>query len=182
MPEFHYALSLSDLFNAFTIIITTSIALFVALRQLRQNQDTQRAIFLKDFYLGMWNDPDIRQAIYLIDSDKLDYQGGDFKNSPHEPLVDQLLVFVDLVCGLYNHKMLTEKEMSFFSFYLKMIYTNKKIQDYLQFLGSTGKEPMPFANFVLYCEKKSFNRLQVTQTVNTNADNTQKPLLTAQDM
>ncbi len=58
---------------------------------------------------------------------------------------------------LYNQKVITEREMSFFNYMFIRIYKNKNVQGYLTFLKefykTVGSETEPFYSFVTYCKK-----------------------------
>lgn len=103
----------------------------------------------------MFSDPDIGNAYYQIEYNEFTYDS-EFHGFENERLIDRLLSFVDLVCELYNQKVITEREMSFFHYEFIRIYKNKNVQAYLKFLKKfykkVGSKTEPFHSFVTYCK------------------------------
>ena len=91
------------------------IGIFLMRRQIRQGYVIQRATFFKELYQMMYGDAHIREAFYLIDYEKFAYNK-DFAGSSSEQLVDHLLNFFDLLCGLYFDGMLGKQEMKAFEY------------------------------------------------------------------
>ena len=155
MLQFKNTISISDLINTFLLIVGV-IGIFLAYRQIKDGYKTQKATFFKDLYSTMFSDPDIRTAYYQIEYDKFIYDDN-FHGSQNEKHLDRLLSFVDLVCDLYNQKMITKHEMQFFKYEFLRVYQNENVRGYLDFLRgfyhNVGVETEPFFSFVSYCKK-----------------------------
>jgi hypothetical protein len=155
IPVFQYTISLTDVL--FLLIAVGGI--YLTLQQIRQGYEIQKATFFKELYLTFFDDSEIRQAFYLIDYNQLLYNedGKGFENSPHEKPIDRLLNFVNLLCELYERKLLTKKEMRFFQYEMIRIWRNSTIQTYLEYLAenaqSIGDDKPPFESFVRYCKR-----------------------------
>jgi hypothetical protein len=153
MFQFQTTLSIADVINAF-LLLAAVIGIFLTYRQIQHTYKTQKANFFKDLYSMMFSDLDIRKAYYQIEYDEFIYDSS-FHGSENEQRIDRLLSFADLVCYLYDQKMLTEHEMSFFKYEFVRIYTDEGIQGYLNFIkefyreNETGTEPFP--SYVSYC-------------------------------
>lgn len=154
MFQFQNSISVADIINGL-LLLAAVIGIFLTYRQIQQTSKTQQATFFKDLYSMMFSDPDIRKAYQQVEYDKFVYDYS-FHGSENEHIIDRLLSFPDLVCYLYDHKMITKHEMGFFKYEFIRVYTNDGIQKYLNFLkefylqNRTGTEPFP--RFVLYCE------------------------------
>jgi hypothetical protein len=147
-------ISIADIINAFLLLAAVA-GIFLTYRQIQQTYKTQKAAFFKDLYSMMFSDLDIRKAYYQIEYDNFAYDSS-FHGSKNEQRIDRLLSFADLVCYLYDQKMLTEHEMDFFKYEFIRIYRDKGIQDYLKFIkgfyreNETGTDPFP--SYVSYCK------------------------------
>jgi hypothetical protein len=154
MFQFQSNVSVTDLINV-ALLVVAIIGIFLTYRQIRIGYKTQKATFFKEIYSTMFSDPDIRNAYYQIEYDEFTYDS-EFHGSENEKLIDRLLSFVDLVCELYNQKVITEREMSFFHYEFIRIYKNKNVQAYLKFLKKfykkVGSKTEPFHSFVTYCK------------------------------
>ncbi|MFL6214215.1 MAG: hypothetical protein ACJ74J_10040 [Blastocatellia bacterium] len=145
---------MADIINAL-LLLAAVIGIFLTYHQTQQTYKTQKATFFKDLYSMMFSDSDIRRAYQQIEYDEFVYDEN-FHGSSNEHLVDRLLSFADLVCYLFDQKMLTEHEMNFFKYEFIRIYTNENVQNYLKFLkrfyrdNKTGTQP--FSSYVLYCK------------------------------
>jgi hypothetical protein len=138
------------------LLIAAIIGIYYTNLQMRSNYKTQKAIFFKDLYSTMYSDPEIIQIFYKIEYDKFIYSS-DFHKSDDEKRLDRLLSFLDLICNLYEQKIITDHEMESFRYRIRRVYINYNIQSYLVFLENffpqTGAETRPFQSFVSYCER-----------------------------
>jgi hypothetical protein len=156
MFQFQNNVSVTDLINGILLIVAI-VGIFLTYRQIRIGYKTQKAGFFKEIYSTMFSDPDIRNAYYQIEYGQFTYDSK-FHGSENEKLIDRLLSFVDLVCELYNQKVITDREIGFFKYEFIRIYRNQNVQNYLKFLktfyGNVGCDKEPFFSFVKYCKKE----------------------------
>jgi hypothetical protein len=177
MLQFQNSITVADIINTL-LLLAAVVGIFLTYRQIQQTSKTQRATYFKDLYSMMFSDPDIRKAYQQVEYDKFVYDDT-FHGSESEHSIDRLLSFADLVCYLYDNKMLTENEMRAFKYELLRVYTNVGIQRYLTFLeqfyfqNRTGTEP--FQRFVSYCESmfpegetRAFNRKTRSDSTDTH--------------
>ncbi len=147
--------SIADIINAILLIVAV-IGIYFTYREAKQTRKTQKASFFKDLYSTMYSDPDIRKAYYQIEYGEFTYSDS-FHGSKMGRLIDRLLSFADLVCYLYDQKMLIEDEMVFFKYEFIRIYTDTNIKNYLKFLedfyqkNKAGTKPFP--SYVSYCSQ-----------------------------
>lgn len=146
----------SELYTLIGLAIAI-IAIFLTFYQIRQGYKIQRTTLFKDLYQMMYGDPHIREAFYLIDYQKFVF-ANKFSSLHEEQLIDHLLNFFDLLSGLYEDKMLTKKEMNFFEYEFKIVYSNPGIQAYLKYLRGIYKNEkvatMPNHGFISYCKNE----------------------------
>jgi len=153
--QFGNTISIADIINAILLMVAV-LGICFTYREAKQTRKTQKATFFKDLYSTMYSDPDIRKAYYQIEYGEFTYSDS-FHGSKMEPLIDRLLSFADLVCYLYDQKMLTENEMVFFKYEFIRIYVDTNVKNYLQFLedfyqkNKTGTKPFP--SYVSYCSQ-----------------------------
>jgi|GEM_PF-1794634 len=140
------------------LLIVAILGIWLTLLQITEGSKTQKAAFFKDLYSTMYSDPDVREAFYQVEYGKFIYNPK-FHDSPSEKKIDRLLSFVDLVCDLYDQKIITEREMRFFKYEFARISQDPNVQGYLEFLrsfyDSVGTGTRPFPSFVSYCKKMS---------------------------
>jgi hypothetical protein len=156
MMAFSSTVSLSDIINT-SLLLTAVIGIFLTLRQAHQSRKTQNAAFFKDLYSTMFSDPDIREAYYQIEYRRFAYDET-FHGSALEPKVDRLLKFADLVCRLYQNKMIGKFEMKAFEYQFLRVYENDQIQKYLKFIKDYSQKvervEEPFRNYKNWCGKE----------------------------
>lgn len=154
MPELLSGITLSQIISASLLLVAVG-GIMMTYRQMRQNYKMQKAAFFKDLYQGLYADPELRSALYLIQYDKFVYDE-QFQHSELEHHVDRLLTFADLVCDLFAQSVITAHEMEFFTYEFYRIYKNTNVQTYLDTLKArytnTGHDIEPFPAFVAYCE------------------------------
>ena len=157
---------LADLFN-FLLLVATIIAVTLTYRQLKDGFKTQKATFFKELYLAAFTDPDIRDGYHLIEYEQFVYDNDHFQDSKtNEYLIDRLLSFFNVICDLYNQKILTKYEMEIFRYQLLRVYQNPGIRRYVAFLKvfylTIGVKALPYGSFFSYCEKEQ-SKLQYTK-------------------
>lgn len=158
MLQFQNTFSIGDVVNAL-IFLGALIALWISVSQARAGGKTQRATYFQDLYLKLFGDDLAMAGLYLVDDNKFTYETDSFRGSDTEKKIDRLLFTVDLICALWEQKLIDEREMSYFTYAFSTIYKNPGIQDYLAYLTNNvwpqyvGKGAKPFASFVSYCTK-----------------------------
>jgi hypothetical protein len=128
----------------------------LTLWQVRIGVRTHRAQFLNDLYSKLVSDGDIGEAYYLIEYGKFEY-GPDFHGSELEPKVDRLLGFVDLVAELHLQGVISRREMAFFDYRFRRLFSDAGVRAYLTFLAAfyerTGTHRDPFSSFQTVAHK-----------------------------
>jgi hypothetical protein len=135
------------------LVLVTALGVAAAFVQLRASARTQRATFLKDLYLQLRTDGDIREAFYKIEYSEFVYSA-DFHGSELEPKIDRLLALIDLVCELRAQRIISDREMSFFSYEFERVGGDPHVRDYLAFLNHWYEDndltAKPFGAFQAY--------------------------------
>jgi len=153
MPQIQNTISYTDLVT-FVLLIVTFASLSLSIRRQRRQS---RTTSFKELYLMVFGDADFGDAFFLIEKGQFVY-GATTAYSPQERMVNRLLRFMDLVCGAYADKMLTQQEMNFFKRQFIKTYEHPSIKGYLKFLTEdytrAGDGTTPFPYFVSYCEKE----------------------------
>lgn len=148
-------ISVGDIANVLLLIVAI-FGIYYTYLQIESNYKTQKASFFKELYSTMYSDPEIIDIYYKIEYDTFNY-GPKFHRSPEEKQLDRLLSFLDLICNLYEQKIITDYEMESFRYRIRRVYINHNILSYLKFLEkfypTTGAETRPFQSFVSYCER-----------------------------
>ena len=129
MLQVQNTISYADLVT-FVLLMVTFASLSLSIR--RQSRQS-RTTFFKELYLMVFGDADFGDAFFLIEKGQFVY-GTTLAYSPQERMVNRLLRFMDLVCGAYADKLLTQQEMNFFKRQSIKIYEHSSIQGYLKFL------------------------------------------------
>ena len=157
MFQFQNTVSIADITNI-VLLLVAIIGIFFTYYQIKQGFKTQRAVFFKELYLTLFSDEVIRKAFYQIEYDRFVYDAS-FHGSSSEKTIDRLLSFIDLVCEIYEQKVITKREMSFFKYEIIRVYMNDNIQNYLKFLKDfydlVEIGTIPFSSFISYCEKEA---------------------------
>lgn len=152
MPVFQNTFSYADIVLA-VLLLVAFVSIFVLIR--RQAKQSSATLF-KELYLMVYGDSDFGDAFFLIEKGQFTY-GATMAYSPQERLVNRLLRFMDLVCEVYEEKLLTEQEMSLFKRQFIRVYEHPSIKGYFRFLtedySKASAETTPFPHFVAYCEK-----------------------------
>lgn len=152
-------MSIADSVNIF-LLAAACTGLFLNYLQLKSGEKIQRAIFLKDLYLQMRNDPKITEIYYKIEygiqiADII--HGSEYENS-----VDQMLSIVNLICSLRMRNIFTKNEMYFFDYQFKKIYNNQEIRQYIDTINKISHletdDQQVFNEFQKYAEKFLGNR------------------------
>src|SRR5690242_3461140 len=115
---FHFlnTISYADLFNFFLLLVAI-IAVVFTYRQIRGNDNTQKAIFFKELYLMMLRDPEVANGFRLVDEERFTYDNDHFKDSWElELTIDSMLVAFDLMCYLYTLGVVSEYEMNIWKY------------------------------------------------------------------
>lgn len=154
--EWNSTLSLSDVASSISAFIAV-FAIIPAAYQIRKVTHFQQATFFKDLYGIIYSDQVIQKAFYAIEYGDFQY-GIEFHGSEEEARIDNLLSHFDLICGLYDDGLLTEKQMKFFNYRLIRVYRNTNITSYLSFLETWSKKnhgaDIPYSSFQNYCKAR----------------------------
>jgi hypothetical protein len=149
------------------LLIVAIVGIGLTYHRIRLSYKTQKAIFFKEIYLTLRREKELRDIYYKIEYNELQYTP-EFHGGPEEGPTDRLLSFFDLICDLYNQRILTKQEMSFFRYDIKRVYQNESVQEYINFLQrwyiSIGEEIAPFNSFISYCQKE-FGQAQFDKTI-----------------
>lgn len=127
--------SLSDRINI-GLLVAACLGLVFTGMQLNQTKKINRANLVKDLYLKLYDDKELRDIFYKIEwseyssSDRLKLEG-----SEEEHKADKLLSFFDVICNMYYRGALTDKDMDVFSYEMLRVYKHLAVQDYLSFLS-----------------------------------------------
>lgn len=108
------SLTAADKINA-ALLLVTALGVLAAFWQIRGGARAQRATFLKDLYMQLRTDADVRDAFYAIEYGRFEYDS-QFHDSPLEPKVDRLLTLIDLVCEMRGQGIMSRREMTFFEY------------------------------------------------------------------
>lgn len=143
---------IGDLMNGL-IFLSAAIGLFLNLVQMKRNSNGQRALLLRDLVGQFTDDNDARDAFYAIEYHNFRFRE-DFLGSDTEKQIDQLLSHCDIVCSFFERGLLDEREMDYFSYYFRRIWTNGEVRRYFEHLenwaGQVGESPS-FQAFKRYC-------------------------------
>jgi len=91
-----FGLESKDLLTLIGLVLTT-IGLFFAGFQIRQNTKLQRARFIMDTIELYFSDEDVRKAFYAIDYNEFHFDVDHFVLSEQEPDIDRLLYTLDVI-------------------------------------------------------------------------------------
>ena len=147
-------IGIGDIINI-VLLLLTFIGLIITIVQLLRSRKLNRASFVKELYLQLYQDKDLREAFYAIEwsdytpSERLKLQG-----SEEEQKTDRLLSFFEIVCSMYYRKILTPDDMSPFDYEMRRVYEHPDIQNYLRFLDGWQKRQglgKSYVNYKRYC-------------------------------
>lgn len=131
----------------------------------------RKATFYKEIYLTLLCEKHIRDAFYLIEKSKFIFDGN-FLGTQTEKDVDALLCFFDMICRLYFSKNLTKQEMHDFKYEFTMVYCNKEIQRYLDYIKDIYNQRqiqgMPFSSFLSYCKNYMLPHVDILKNEHSN--------------
>ena len=155
---FRAGFGVGDIVNAL-VFGSAVVGLFLTWVQIRRNALTQKAIFFKDLYGSIHADPAMSKAFLKIEYSEFRY-GPEFHHSEEEVEIDKLLHHCDLICALHLRKLISDKEMSYFEYDFRRIYTNREIRSYFEFLDEflerLGVKTRSFDSFQAYCEREHY--------------------------
>lgn len=143
------SLTAADKINS-ALLLVTALGVLAAFWQIRAGARAQRATFLKDLYMQLRTDEDVREAFYAIEYGRFEYSV-DFHDSALEAKIDRLLTLIDLVCEMREQSILSRREMGFFEYQFGRVARDPGIRAYLRFLSGVysqnGVKHEPFAAF-----------------------------------
>lgn len=150
------SLTVAEMINA-ALLLVTMFGVLAAFWQIRGGARAQRAAFLKDLYMQLRTDAEVRDAYYEIEYGKFVYDSN-FHGSLLEPKVDRLLTLLDLVCEMHQRGILSDREMGFFEYQFGRVAKDTGIHEYLAFLStfyeSNEVAHKPFAAFQAWAENR----------------------------
>ena len=156
MLQLQNTISVADIIGLLTLIVAATAAV-VAVHQIRENHKTQKATFFKEVYTAMYDDPLILEGWHLIEYETFTYDDNHFDGSlSTEKAIDRMLGFYDLICDLFDQRILTEREMMPFRYKLLTTYRSPDIRRYMNFVDafslSVGIPIENWHHFRTYCE------------------------------
>jgi len=147
-------ISLADGINLGLLILTFFGLLFTGF-QLMQTKKINRAGLVKELYLNLYNDQELRDIFYKIEWSE--YRSTDrfkLEGNEEERKVDKLLSFFDIICNMFYRGVLTKKDMKVFSYEMMRVYEHPAVQEYLDSLEDWQKSQNigeSYVNLKKYC-------------------------------
>ena len=149
-----FTVTIGDIINIIMLALTF-IGLAFAAIELSEGKKINRASLVKELYLQLYDDDELRDIFYKIEwsnyseSERLQLQG-----TEEERKADKLLSFFEVVCDMYYRGILTKEDIAIFDYEMRRVYAHPAVQDYLSFLEewqekqSIGKS---YVSFKKYC-------------------------------
>ena len=138
------------------LVAVALAAAAIAWREMRLSRQVSRAELLSDLYRDLFREGDKRDAPYLIEYGRFEY-GPEFHGSDLEPKVDQLLSFLDLVCGFRRSGVFSRDQFARFEYEADRVWHNSEVQKYIAGLSrwyeQAGQSSPPFANLRFWADR-----------------------------
>jgi hypothetical protein len=107
-------------------------------KQTKKSAIQKRSEYVLDLYNAFVNDKDMIEIYYKLEYSEFRYDGN-FHGSETEKQLDKLLGHFSNIGRLYSLEILTRGDLKFLEYEFLVIYQNKNIQAYLNFLDSWFK-------------------------------------------
>ena len=148
-------LTIGDVINIFLLVLTV-VGLGFTVIQLIQTKKINRAELVKELYLMLYDDQQMRDFFYEIDwssftEGELGVENRDFENK-----ADKLLSFFEVLCSMYYRHIITKTDMTLFEYELKRVYDHPDVQVYFDYLkGWQEKQKIgeSYVNYKRYCSE-----------------------------
>ena len=149
MLTFEPKATVGDLIQAVALLVAAGGLILTAIetrRSARQRRVQQIVELQHQFY----SDADLMDAYYLIEYGEFEYDGN-FHGSKLEKSMDRLLVHFESIASLYEAKVVSARELDIVAYNYLVIYQNRGIQQYFDWLDSwyktRGIKEQPFGTF-----------------------------------
>ena len=147
-------ITIGDVINGILLVLTLIGLVFTGI-QLLQAKKISRAELVKELYLMLNGDNDMREIFYLLEWSEFEEGEIDIQCSENESKVDKLLSFFEVVCSMYYRGVLTKNDMAIFNYELKRVFEHPDIQSYFNNLVSWQKSRgigESYVNYKKYCQ------------------------------
>lgn len=154
--SFDGTITIGDGINAFLLILTV-IGLVFTVVQLMQTKKINRAELVKELYLMLYDDEELRDVFYKIEWSDFSRGEIDIQDNEFERKADKLLSFFEVLCSMYFRGIITKADMALFDYELKRVYAHPDVQAYFAFLEEWQEDQElgeSFVNYQKYCSKK----------------------------
>ena len=154
--SFDATMTVGDVINI-ALLMLTVLGLGFTFTELQQTKKINRAELVKELYLMLYDDTELREVFYLIEWSDFEQGEIDIQNEDIERKADKLLSFFEVVCSMYYRNAITKKDIALFDYELKRVYAHPDVQAYFQFLEEWQAEQLigeSFLNYKKYCSEK----------------------------
>ena len=114
------------------------VGIAVAVWQLRVQTKSQGAVFLIDLLKVIYENEQLQRAFYNIEYNKFVYNNN-FHQNHNERVLDSLLFHLNLICSLFEKRVITAKEFAHFQYIIERVLENDEIHKYLDWLEKWSK-------------------------------------------
>lgn len=146
--------SIGDIISTLAFI-ATAIGLIMTAAEMRRNNRTQRAVFIKELYQPFFSDSDFRFIFERIELNK-PILVTQFHGSNEEKALEKVLAHCELISALYFLKSLSIHDMRYFDYNLRRVCQNANVKLYLGNVANWCKRHElsdgPFSSVVRYSE------------------------------
>ena len=151
--SFDGVMTIGDAINVVLLVLTV-VGLAFTVIQLIQTKKISRAELVKELYLMLYDDQEMRDVFYKIDwSSFREGELGEIDRD-FEDKADKLLTFFEVVCGMYYRGVITRADMALFHYELKRVYEHPDVQAYFRYLEIwQGNQAIgeSYVNYKRYC-------------------------------
>ncbi len=119
-----------------TAIFLASIGLFLNAWQQWKVYRQKRIEYVSDVLWKIYDDEELSEIYYKIEYSEFIYNSNDFHGSENEKKLDKLLSTFDILAKQYYLKLITIQDIDLISYEYLVIFQNKEINKYFDFLDS----------------------------------------------
>lgn len=142
-------IKVSDIIDI-ALLVVTALGIIFAGIQIQQTTKINRANLVKELYFTLYNDTELREIFYKIEWSSYDCSEWKKLDKKEEQYVDKLLTFFDIVCNMYDRKVLMKQDIDIFSYEMRRVYEHPAIQEYLVFLSNWQIKKGLGENYISY--------------------------------
>jgi len=130
------------------LVLVALVTAGVAIYSMRNERARARASLVSDLYRDLLANSPKQQMLYRIEYGEFDYDSQAFHGSEDERALDELLVFLDLVCNLSLNGAVTARERAVFDYHILTVRRDVGVRAYLTFLeGWVERRGLPPAKY-----------------------------------